>query len=56
MITAANVIGPGGQDVAPGELDEVIEALRDGVAYANVHSTLWPSGEIRSQLGHDHDD
>ena len=55
VITAANVIGPGAQGVAAGELDEVIEALRDGVAYANVHSTLWPGGEIRSQLGHDHD-
>lgn len=56
VITAADVIGPGVQGVAPGELDEVIEALRDGVAYANVHSTIWPGGEIRSQLGHDHDD
>jgi hypothetical protein len=55
VITAADVIGPGAQGVAAGELDELIEALRDGVAYANVHSTLWPGGEIRSQLGHDHD-
>lgn len=55
-ITAADVIGPSAQGVAAGELDELIEALRDGVAYANVHSTTWPGGEIRSQLGHDHDD
>lgn len=61
MITATDVIGPAAQGVAAGELDEVIRALRDGIAYANVHSTLWPGGEIRSQLGgrkghgHDHD-
>jgi hypothetical protein len=55
VITAADVIGPAAQGVAAGELDEVIQALREGVAYANVHSTMWPGGEIRSQLGHDHD-
>jgi hypothetical protein len=55
VIVAADVIGPNGQGVAPGELDEVVRALRQGYAYANVHSTLYPGGEIRSQLGHDHD-
>ena len=54
-ITAADVIGPSGQGVTAGELDELISAMRDGNAYANVHSTLFPSGEIRSQLGHDRD-
>ena len=51
VIRAADVIGPAAQGIAPGELDEVIQAFRDGVVYANVHSTLWPGGEIRSQLG-----
>jgi|SRR5688572_2699748 len=54
-ITAADVIGPSGQGVAAGELDELISAMRDGNAYANVHTTLFPAGEIRSQLGHDRD-
>lgn len=55
VITAADVIGPAAQGVSAGELDELIEALREGVAYANVHSSTFPGGEIRSQLGHDHD-
>jgi len=61
-VSAANVLGPGGaQQVAPGELAEVIAAIRAGVAYANVHTSLSAGGEIRGQLGggdnhHDHDD
>ena len=40
VITAGRRHRTGVQGVAAGELDEVIEALRDGVAYANVHSTF----------------
>jgi hypothetical protein len=36
--------------ISAGELDELIQAIRNGVTYANVHSTRWPGGEIRSQL------
>ena len=49
-VGAANVIGPSTQLVAPGELDEVIRALRAGYAYGNVHSSAAPGGEIRGQL------
>ena len=49
-IVAADVIGPAGQGIAPGELDEVIDAIRAGDAYCNVHSTVYPAGEIRGQL------
>ena len=49
-VTAANVIGPAGQGVAPGEFQEAIDAMRDGAAYANVHTTVYPSGEIRGQI------
>lgn len=46
--TAANVVGPNGQGIAPGtDFDKVIQALREGAAYANVHSTRSPGGEIR---------
>ena len=49
-ITASSVIGPAGQLVAAGELEEVIRAIRAGVAYGNVHSSVTPGGEIRGQL------
>ena len=48
--TTADVAGPNAQLVAPGELAELIRAIRGGVAYANVHSTLVPGGEIRGAL------
>jgi CHRD domain len=60
-ITAAQVVGPTGQGIAPGEFAEVLEAIRAGVAYVNVHTDTFPTGEIRGQLGrgdhrhHDHD-
>jgi hypothetical protein len=50
-ITAANVVGAASaQGIAAGEFAEVVKAIRHGVAYANVHSTLYPGGEIRGQL------
>ena len=49
-ITPADVVGPANQGIAPGELGELIRAIRSGVAYANVHSVKFPGGEIRAQL------
>jgi opacity protein-like surface antigen len=49
-IDAADVIGPAGQGIAPGELAELIRAMRNGVTYANVHTDLYPGGEIRGQI------
>ena len=46
----ADVIGPAGQGIAPGEFAEVLEALRSGTAYGNVHSTVYPAGEIRGNI------
>lgn len=52
-ITAANVVGPTAQGIAPGEFAELLAAMRAGVTYVNVHTTKFPGGEIRSQLGND---
>ncbi len=50
-ITAANVIATTApQQIAAGELDEVIAAIRAGVAYGNVHTSISPGGELRGQL------
>ncbi|MBA2462839.1 MAG: CHRD domain-containing protein [Actinobacteria bacterium] len=49
-IDAADVIGPAGQGIAAGELNELVRAIRAGAAYANVHSNIFPNGEIRGQL------
>jgi hypothetical protein len=45
--------GAAGQGIAAGELSEVIKALRKGAVYANVHTTAFPGGEIRGQVGND---
>ncbi|MDQ2980779.1 MAG: CHRD domain-containing protein [Actinomycetota bacterium] len=50
-ITPADVIGPTTQGIEPGSFDEVVRAIRAGAVYANVHSTRWPAGEIRGQVG-----
>ena len=55
-ITAANVTGPSAQGIAPGDLDSALEAVRDGLSYANMHTTNFTGGEIRGPvrrgLGH----
>jgi len=50
--TAGNVVGPAGQGIAAGELAELIKAMREGNTYVNVHSSLFPGGEIRQQINH----
>jgi len=56
VIAAADIVGPAAQGINPGEptaFDELVRAIRAGFAYANVHTTRWPGGEIRGQLKHD---
>jgi hypothetical protein len=60
-IRPADVIGPAGQGIAPGEFGELLRAMRAGKTYVNVHTDPHPGGEIRGQLpgdhkDHDHDD
>jgi hypothetical protein len=57
-ITAANVTGPGNQGIAAGDLDSALEAVRENLSYANMHTTMFGGGEIRGQVrrggGHGH--
>jgi hypothetical protein len=49
--TVANVVGPNGQGITPGmDFNKVIQAMREGAAYVNVHSTRSPGGEIRGPV------
>jgi hypothetical protein len=57
VITPDLVVGPGAvppappvQGIEPGAFAEIAAAIREGVAYANVHTSKWPGGEIRGQL------
>jgi len=52
-IRPADVIGPAGQGITAGQFAELVQAIRAGATYVNVHSSLYPGGEIRAQLDHD---
>jgi hypothetical protein len=49
----ADVIGPAGQGIAVGEFTELVDAIRNGVTYVNVHTSKYMGGEIRAQLEED---
>jgi hypothetical protein len=42
------------QGVNTGEFAELLDAIRSGNTYVNVHSSKFPGGEIRSQINHEH--
>lgn len=42
--------GATAQGIAAGEFAELLKAIRAGMTYANVHSTKFPAGEVRSQI------
>lgn len=45
-LTAADLVG----DLAGMDLDALVEALRSGNAYVNVHTDANPGGEVRGQI------
>lgn len=54
--TAANIVGPTAQGIAPTEIAELIRAMRAGKTYANVHTDKHPGGEIRGDIRAGDDD
>jgi hypothetical protein len=47
-LTAANLITVATQDAV--DFQRVISAMRAGAAYANIHTSTFPGGEIRGQI------
>src|SRR5262249_25138192 len=43
---AGSVVGPAAQNVNPGDFNALVEALTSNTAYANLHTTGFPAGEI----------
>jgi hypothetical protein len=58
VITPAQVLAQAAQGIEAGAFQEVVDAIRNGAAYANVHSTVFTPGEIRGHIdprsGHGH--
>jgi len=52
-IVASDILGLATQQVPAGAFDEFKRALFNGTAYANVHTTASPGGEIRGQVRSD---
>jgi hypothetical protein len=59
VITPASITGADAQGLAPGEFDELLDAIDRRATYVNVHSDAFPGGEIRGQIrwnSHGHND
>src|SRR5687768_5740782 len=54
-ITPEQVVGPAGQGIAAMQFGELVQAMRAGATYVNIHTTTFGGGEIRGQIGDDDD-
>jgi hypothetical protein len=52
-ITPADILPLATQQVPAGGFEDFLRALRNGTAYANLHTTASPGGEIRGQIRND---
>jgi hypothetical protein len=52
-ITSANVVAIANQGIDAGDLATVEREIRAGLAYANMHTSRFGSGEIRGQIRRD---
>jgi hypothetical protein len=52
-IVPSDVIGPSSQGIGQGDFGKLVDAIRSGVTYVNVHTPAFPAGEIRGQINND---
>ena len=50
-VVAADIVGPAGQGIQPGDFASVVAAMRAGATYANIHTQARPTGELRADIG-----
>jgi hypothetical protein len=53
-IDADEVVAIAAQGLVAGDFGRLAAAMRNGLTYANVHSTTFQGGEVRGQIPHDH--
>lgn len=49
-IRPANILTVTTQGIATGEFTELVDAIRGGLTYVNIHTVQSPGGELRGQL------
>ena len=50
IMRAANILAAGTQGISAGDFAKILDAIRDGNSYVNIHTTQSPGGEARGQL------
>jgi hypothetical protein len=49
-LSAANVLAIAGQNVPAADFGALVDALESDTAYANIHTSSFPAGEIRGEI------